>query len=83
MASQIPIERLDDCFCSGRVTPGGEIVVPKIHSELLERLSLYTKNNHLPPFRYLGPEGSYVPEFIHLMPLESVLGGYSLKVSLC
>ncbi|MCK5884095.1 MAG: hypothetical protein KAG61_10415 [Bacteriovoracaceae bacterium] len=79
MAEQLPIRKLDDCFCSGKISVNGKVSDLAIKKEVLVRIGESTKV--MGGLKYITPSRVDVPDSLSHLPLEGLLGGLGLRLS--
>ena len=79
MAEILPIKRLNDCFCGGRISVNGKVSGLNIRGEVLDKIGENFKAAM--DIKYIAPNSFYVPEEICHLPLEGLLDGIGVRVA--
>jgi len=72
LSNQIPIKKLEDCFCSGIISATGIIKPLKIKNSSLLQIV-----NTCPHLKLIGDSGIELPSEMNLLPLQQILGEIS------
>ncbi len=78
MANQLPIKRLSDCICGGKVSVNGKVKGLEIKREVLDKIGEGMKE--VGDLKLITPNRFYVPESICHLPLEGLISETGLSV---
>lgn len=70
ISKQIPIKKLDDCFCSGRIFPTGKLMSLEFPRDVLEKWKGAGEND----YKYIAPVNFRATSELRSLPIESLLG---------
>lgn len=78
LGGQLPIYKLDNCFCSGRVSGDGKIECLNLKHDILDIITVKLKQNG--DFKYITSSSACISEVFYHLPLERLLSNKHLQI---